>query len=354
MKIDRLLSKFNKLYHSYKKLPSNVIDGLERQGLRIGFVRDLEQDLSLPENKALAGASERFMALFQGERSIIHREVVSWNWLTNERVGTGHWLSDAKTSLNLKYLYNSIKSQPYLCNLACPEISQYFADSSSFLYRALESRDYAGLSLPFGFSSENVRFDYSGGCFVPMTPVIEKFQMMRRTLDILANIQLNLKATDFKGELMIEPLGYQPALAYGKGDSAFMCVTDPEFIAEALNRSGWRLLFDVAHLLISAGNMGYNAPLEYVERMMAPPGRQVLREIRLTVPQKREGLWGNSRQPFFKLDTSEAADVASTLEYLILNRPKETPLAINFGTPVETVDQDAFMLVLFLREVLGF
>jgi len=354
MKVDQLLNRFNKFYPSYKKLPSSVIDGLAQQKLRIGFVRDLGQDLSLPENGALADANERFMVLFQGERAVIHREVVSWNWLMGERMGTNCWLSDAQTSLNLKYLYDNLNGQSCLCNLACPETGQSFADPNSFLYRTMESRNYAGLSLPLGVASENVRFDFSGGCFVPVMPIIEKYQMMRRTLDILANIKINLKDTDFKGELMIEVLGYQPAPVPGKGESAFEYVTDPEFVAEVLSRSGWRVLFDVAHLLISAGNMGYKTPLEYVEKMMASPGRQSLREIRLTVPQRRGMRWVDSRRPFFKLNTPESADVVSTLEYLILNRSKDAPLTINFGTPAETVDQDAFLLVLFLREVLGF
>ncbi|MBU0672672.1 MAG: DUF692 domain-containing protein, partial [Candidatus Margulisbacteria bacterium] len=253
-------------------LPPRVLDSLAQANIRFSYTRDLRR----------ANSNQNFTRLFQNDPRLVRREIVNWNLAEKEDKASPNYMPDEQTSVHLTMLFDAADKNTF-CNLANPEAMDYLTDAHSRFFRFMRVRDFESVSLHLGFAAEELTKDPLDLHSVPQSKVLSRLEMMAHTLYSLLGLKRNLDEVGYSGKLLIETLDYQVDRVGEEDVSAYEHITDPGFLAEVLGRTGYGLLFDAAHLLISAENMGYAGHLQYVEAMLGGKGED-LHEIHLAVP----------------------------------------------------------------------
>lgn len=145
---------------------------------------------------------------------------------------------------------------------------EYFDDIRDFL----RTNDMMVFSCDLGPAAKNV--------------VVEDYYYKARsevldpgTLKQLIAERLSYIRSNFDGEIALENLNYYPVAAY-----AHVC--EPTFIEEITRENKVSLVLDIAHGLVSAGNMGIR-PEDYFNKL--PMDR--VREVHVSGPFAHEGIW---------------------------------------------------------------
>ncbi len=352
-----------------KAFPPKVIDTLAKAGIRFSFTRDLRLDLGRPENHMEAQATAGFMLLFRNDPRIVRREIVNFELTEKEDKKSLQYLPDWQTQIHLTRLFTqSGISLP--CNLANDNTFEYIKNPTSPFYRVLQYRNFAdvmkgrnfgNVSVHLGFAAEECDIDSRDGHSVPKTAVLRRKAVLSKFVTTLLWLKRNCEAWGYAGKILLETLDYQVDAVNGRQVSAYEHVTDPLFLFDTLRAvngirgESFALLLDAAHLLISAENMGIGY-MEYVD-MMLDNRAGLLQEMHVAVPQQTPERWLNNHQPLHaNLDLPATEKLFHIIQFLLEKRLIEDggPIIINFETPVETVDLDAIVMVMFLRDMLGF
>jgi uncharacterized protein (UPF0276 family) len=158
------------------------------------------------------------------------------------------------------------------------------------------------LSVHLGFSAALVAFD--NGMQAKSLPLKREPLLS----SILGNARQLAEAIEVP--LLLENLDYNTTGAYEH-------ICDPDFIREAIERSGSYLLLDLAHAQVSAARLGYSTE-EYLDRL--PLDR--VRQLHVSGPRQFDGVMTDVHEPLGDKDMKILLEIlertepwALTLEY---------------------------------------
>ncbi len=338
---------------SVRQLGGDFMDNFIRGNIRFSFTRDLRNDLTRPEHRKIAAATERFNGLFHGDKRILRREVCNWNLLENEKVSDLNYLPDVQTSVHLTMLFDD-KDVMTHANLMDGRTLNYFADSDSRFFRFVKGKQFETISVHLGYSALELEKHPADKHSMPKSAPLGRETVMSRAVRGLAALQDNLKGAGYHGQLLFETLDYQTDIIDGVRRSAYEHVTDPGLIRDVRLVTGYGLLLDAAHLLISANNLGYKDPTGYVAEILSGQPEN-FKYLHVAVPSMTKVRWLDMHRPFHStISTKEGIGILDIVNYLVKSRGDNVDITINFETPSETVHLDAMAMALALREVLGF
>jgi Protein of unknown function (DUF692) len=331
-----------------------VIDALAAAGIRIGFTRDLRINLKDPANSKYADAARKYRALFSSDPRIVRREIVNWNLAEREDLWSPYYLPDGQTQIHCIILYRG-NSAPLSPNLVHSDTMSYFAAANSPLYRFMQRRGFESVSAHLAYSVETIMVHpLNNHICIPGGPVLPRPEVLKRVLACLLALKTNLDGVGYKGQMLIENKDYTVHEIAGQRVSTSEHVTRPDFLAEVLERTGFGLIIDIAHLLITAKNDHCGDYPAYLGKMLGGRADR-LREIHIAVPQQVGTTLSDAHWSLFgHLGYPETAKTLNIIKYLMLNKPAAQPIYLNLETPAETAHLDTIALVLFLREIMGF
>ena len=287
--------------------------------------------------------------LFEIQPEIFGREIDDkWNFA---RPGNWRCLPDDQMTVHFRWLIDRDPAIPPIYgNYANRSTLKYLKDPESLFYEFVQNRPFSGISMHLGFSVEE--FDVYGedGHSTPKKAgdVLKEEVVAKRILAGIGFVQDNLSARGFAGNFMVENLDFHDH----QNGSAYKYVTDPRFISSILSKTSAGLLLDVAHLLISARNLGYRQVVDYAKDILTG-NEDRLCEVHMSFPDMKNGvLLDYHRSMYDNLTLPQAADSISALEFILRNRDASRPLIINLETPVMGSHLDAYTLALLLDQLL--
>lgn len=335
------------------RFSGTVLDSLAAAGIRIGFTRDLRENLIGPAgSKAadLARGTTSFENLLNFDPRVLRREVVNWNIMEHETEWGMHYLPDEQTSVHLTRLYDD-KSGTFYCNLVSPRTRDYFASPGSRIYRFIEGREFSNISVHLGFSCEEITPNPAYGCLMPLSPILAVEEIKSRQVNTLRTLASNFGRVGCHTKLLVENLDFDRfAINRGVQNSA-VYEWDPKYISDVVRQAGCGVLIDTAHALVTANSRGVSGA-DYVADIAERVGIQNIEEVHVVVPkQEGEHIYDEHSCLYANPGSATALGVLNIIRFLV---EQGRPINFNFETPVPTVHLDAIMLVLFLRELMGF
>lgn len=305
--------------------------------------------------------AERSLKNFQVARDffgdapdLLQRETPHWYLLDEEKDTSPTFLSDKRTHLHTGAL-QAEGHQSVLENLVNPQRLAELRNPQTEIYQFLKRRPHFGsFSFHIGAAAEELKnaspdegFSPKDIHWIPGSPVLPKNIVKNRIVDCLNNFQGIARNFGFSGWLLAETLDYHEDTP---GVSAYAHVTEPDFIADVLRSTGYDLLLDVGHLLITAGNKKINYQ-DYLAEIIGRTGLDCLREIHLSVPEKSGKIWFDNHRSFSEHLASEEVSASLNLLGRILwlkMRFAKTPLLINFEFREEPLLAEDIQLVIEL------
>lgn len=324
--------------------------------------------LFLPPTTALAEKSQKSLARFQVIRNffgdapeLVQRETPRWYLIEKETRESSFHLEDRHTNIHTGALLGEEHGSA-LENLVNLERIAQFRNPDTEIYQFLKSHpQIASFSFHLGAASEEVEnaSDENGRkkCpgdihWVAASPVLSRDIVRARIVDCLTNFRRIARGFGFQGQLMVETLDYHE----DDGVSAYAYVTEPDFVKEILDATGYDLLLDMGHLAVAAGNKGIHYS-DYFNNLIGATGVNRLREIHLSVPQKVGNIWLDSHRSFSahlaEEETRTILDLFGRLFWLKMQSREKTPLLINFEFRDEALaPADIQLIVEFVRRIL--
>ena len=195
-------------------------------------------------------------------------------------------------SMHVQYL--SVEEKPTTLNLVSDETKEIIRDENSDLYKAFDFLNPFVVSFHLGFSSKLVGTEGIDNHNYAISEVLTENDVFKSITDSLRVIAEMLRESGYKGDILIENLDYHPTGAY-----EYIC--RPEFITKVAEETGYGVLLDLAHTVISAHSFGMDV-IEFVERI----GIEKIYEVHVNSPLYKHGKWYDINEPFYY---SEAAEV---------------------------------------------
>lgn len=297
---------------------------------------------------------------FDDDKKLVHREIRDWHLIESVDINSPFHLSDEQTHIHLETIFNEEGEavQTNLCNL---EVYELLSDINNSFYIFLKNHiNIQSISLHLGFSAEKVKlnenahktavFDFHDVPDSDSLSYNETFARITKTLKVFKD---NVRKIGFKGDLRLETLDFNK----DDGKSAYLYVTDPDFIDAVISDTGYNLLFDVSHMQISAMNMGYGLGTTYIGECMANfymPHQ--LREIHISCPLLHDEKWYDRHQSFAQnKDAIEGKAVAENLKLLLnkkFNARVASPLLLNLETPLYNYLDDLVAVTEIVEDIL--
>ncbi len=310
---------------------------------------DLIDELTLPSKKAISDGFSQFRAMLSGRG--FSPDLMSFE-VAFETIEDARKLK-ASDIYNGNCTYHVKKVRDTIINLAVSDTPDIISDPNSELYAIVTEIKPRYVSVHLGWSAEEVELgptrehEYD----VPAKGYenLDRDTLMKNMVKNINELKKNL------GEipLLVEMLNYQP-------DGAYEHVTDPAFIREVLKRTGVGLLFDCAHMLVSAKNMGYTGPgayMDYIRKVVDDDTVKHIHEIHLSVPVPSapgsKHSYDDFHLPFFT-ESEAAGEVQNILRYILDLRTKNnvtTPLTVNFETGIQNAGKELPVLAGILGDL---
>ena len=161
-------------------------------------------------------------------------------------------------------------------NLSNPAFKSQLGDEFAEIINMFDPELF---SFHLGFSCEQLK---SGGQFdftTALSEVLTEDVVRERILDNVAFAKKNYLK---RGEILLENLDYNPRDKSG----AYEYVCDPVFITEMLDKTGCRMLLDIAHANCSAQNMGRDDVMGFYKEL---PLDKVV-EVHMSAAGEKDGL----------------------------------------------------------------
>lgn len=108
-------------------------------------------------------------------------------------------------------------------------------------------------------STEKWQAFWAGKHAVAITKPFKRGFLIKRIVKNIKGLKRMLKK-----ELILENMDYNSYQA-AKGLYEYIC--EPDFIKEVLSKTGCRFLLDIGHAIVSAKNLGYSSPQEYLKQL---------------------------------------------------------------------------------------
>jgi|GEM_PF-4949263 len=346
--VEKFVRAYRRGPETAQRVSRDLLQRMRRARITLGSTIDLRQPVSGTRYADGVVASRDFL---RQDSAVIQREIVNWNLLDEETKDSPFSLADERTHLHLQLLFDR-KDKLLFANLADPKVHSYFSDLSSRFYSFLRKHLSLGsISLHLGFSAIELDKDPVDGHSIPKSTVFTEAETYKRVVFALNTFRNNVRALSYTGPLLIETLDYQ----VDAGRSAYAHVAEPAFIRKVLSATGYGLLLDPAHLLISAWNKGYSNPMLYLEEMISGVDLRLLREIHISVPEKGEHRWLDNHRPLGKnLDDQETKTMLAMFALLLQRRSvlgNSVPLYVNFESPVEALPEDMPLIAEFIGQL---
>ncbi len=335
-----------------KGLSRTSLNMLRRHNIRFSSTIDLRATTAKTMSPQLVHGIREFNELFRLDPGLRHREICNWDLVALEQPDHFSALPDEQTHLHLQLLFDDSGTLIFN-NLVHPQVQGYLQTQASLVYRFLQAHlAYRSISLHLGFAVEETSRDPNDNHSVPKSTVLSMEEVRSRILSSLGVFRDQVRQIGYQGPLLIETLDYQEDTAEtGETSSAYTYITEPAFVREIVEQTGYGLLLDPAHLLISAMNMGYSDPLVYLEELLQGINLDLVQEIHLSVPEKTPDRWLDNHRPFG--DNKETELMLGLFRRIIEKKlPSQEPLIINFESPLETVAADALRTVGVIDSIL--
>ena len=240
-------------------------------------------------------------------------------------------------------------------SLTDPEIMRTLENPDNHFYRFLAGhQDLRNYSVHLGFSSSDCGRHPVDGHFIPnsASSVLGKSDIEKFVISTLIALKTHGQSAGFKGQHLFEPLDFHQDKVDGINVSAYARVTDPDFIAEASESTGFGFLVDIAHTLISASNLGYRSGEKYLSGYLNSQNIGRVHELHLTVPHRQGREFFDQHQSFAStVGTYEQDQVFALIKFVLDLRKhsgQQGPLILNFEHDPQDWAQDCLILGNFL------
>lgn len=197
-------------------------------------------------------------------------------------------------SMHVQYLL-SPDQKPTTLNLVSADTLELLKDERSPLYQAYKFLRPSVISFHLGFSSEKVGTEGIDNHNYAIGRVLSRNETFERISLSLITISDKFKKMGYKGKILIEDLDYHPTGAYEH-------ICEPSFISKMAAHTGYLILLDVAHIIISSHYLGIKS-IDFVEEL----GVDNVFEVHVNSPLYRNGEWYDINRPFYQL--AEAKDL---------------------------------------------
>lgn len=318
---------------------------------RISFSVTIKNPLAPATSQQIAGFSQ-FKKYLGDDPVLIQREVSKWSRLDEETPDQPFYLEDARTNLHFRGFEGFTDDRKEFDNLVDPAVLDILRDNRSLVYNFLNCHPaLASVSFHIGAAAEKITSDAEEN-LMPLSNVLSSYLVSQRINLALESFMTWTQRNHFRGQILLENLDYHRS---PERPSAYEYVTEPEFMAEIYRKTGAGLLVDVAHLLVSAGNLQKDSWLYYSD-LIWRVNLASLREIHLSLPKRKGQNWLDKHRPFWGNSKSPEAKIVLGLFKDLLEKrnlqPNPDPLLINLETPLETAALDLTIVADFVRRVL--
>lgn len=288
---------------------------------------------------------------FLGEApDLLQRETNAYELFGKEpRTNNPLYFPDENTNYHAKDVVGD-NGKPILINFVSPELRPYILNEVPSYYEALSPHPgLASISFHLGFASTGIGAHHNHN--IATTSVLQKDAVMGRCIEGLTAFKDNIRALGYKGPLLFETLDFHAQ----KGGSCYKYVTDPDFIRDVREKTGFGLLLDPAHMLIAAKHKNLD-PFEYVDGILKGADPASIREIHLSMPRHYKTGWSDIHHSFYGNLRREEAGLALSMFAYIFARKRDSgfasPTTINLETRYPRFPDDIRFVVEFLRRLL--
>lgn len=233
-------------------------------------------------------------------------------------------------SMHVQYL--SKQEKPTTLNLVSDRTKEIISDENSELYRAFDFLNPFVVSFHLGFSSKLVGtqgIDSHNYAISEVLSESEVFESITESLNIISEM---LRKRGYNGEMLIENLDYHPTGAY-----EYIC--EPEFISKIARRTGYKVLLDLAHTIISSHALEMDV-IDFIEKI----GIDLIYEVHVNSPLHEDGKWYDLNEPFY--NNEEGKEI---IEYLI---ERNDAILLNIECEKEIAQQIKILMEMVWRSEL--
>lgn len=317
--------------------------------------------LPFPTNPSESEQKSLFLGrdFLENDPFLIQREIKAWFHLEKEIEKSCFHLPDYQTHVHVESILDDHSVLTPL-NLCDPRVMRTIQNPETALYKFIENHiQIPSISLHLGYSSEQLRINsdsFSGKLrdnhFIPDSAILSRDEVMERLIASLGAFKENSGNAGFAGDLLLE------VLRYNSSENGSVCeyLTEPEFIDTIISETGYGLILDTAHLMITAMHKGYPTCTSYVKKFLCNHTLlSAIREIHISVPSTSCGYWYDSHLSFSDtLDRPENRLILDVIYSIVCAKFKAdnpTPLVINFETPVKTWYKDLQIIIEHLQSI---
>jgi hypothetical protein len=314
---------------------------------------------------AVPRAVRVFRDHFGDDPALVQREVSFWARLHNEPKDSPIHFPDESTSLHMREFVPGA-AETLFDNLVQPRNIHELRNEQAPLYQFVAGHPgLHSISFHIGAACEGVEFS-PAKTWQSTSPVLPRDEVQKRIVGGLTDFARLARKFGYQGPLLCEHLDYEPEAG---NQSCYDHVTDPDFVAQVVQATGFQFILDPAHLLCTTINRGLDYK-KYLIKLLAGSeagpgvGFDNLREIHLAVPTfMANAATGGPRtcidihRTFRESLHSEEADHVFKILGLVLSTraglQETAPLVINFETPLTDLGHDVGILTDFISRVLG-
>ena len=343
--------------------PANRVRDVRETFVKAGVVPSYSlwrgaYDMDDVRHAVIAQGLEHFLAWFKnGEAAIPASFEVS---STSIEDAESFAASRFKQVENVTYHLRAVgKDQINLANLNLKDV---IGNPQGELYQIVNVLKPTIISLHLGWCCAFVKPGGEGSHDLGLSPVLERAKLIDQIVGNLKLLKENLQKNGYSGQMLIETLDYHKSRSPketpdGLIGPAYEYVTDPEFILEVVKKSGFGLLIDFGHLLVSAKNTSPEVSvhyMDYVRKIVNKETIGLVGEVHIAVPVNLEHEYDDTHRSL-RTDDDVGMEFREISEYFFRLRKEQkiaTPLVVNFETEIaNAVDEPELLAGLIKKSV---